>query len=368
MSANNQRLPYVPCLRWKQGEYLALQRLSPAARSCILPLIEVSEVGFDFETRREFKSIDEHLAQFAHRVSERWGKDECLVDLRHVGMATRMATGEDALTFVFRDLRAKGVVAVPVVGLAEPRQVQKSVRDIARNDHRGLAVRIGVEDAAEQGIVGTAKGLVEGCNLELEECDLIVDIGAPNFDPMDGFVGILEGVIRALPHLGHWRRFALIGTAFPSSMAAVRHGLSLIPRNEWIMYKLLARQLRRSHLRVASFGDYGVSHPEVLTVDMRLVRPYASLRYAVDDGWLVARGENVRDHGFAQYRDLCNMVVIARQYSGPEFSKGDEYIYRCSRGEASTGNLTTWRWVGTNRHLELVSRDVAALGVSLGSP
>ena len=52
---------YVPCLRWKQGEYQALLRLSPSTKGCITPLIEVPEIGWDFELGREAKTIDGHL-------------------------------------------------------------------------------------------------------------------------------------------------------------------------------------------------------------------------------------------------------------------------------------------------------------------
>ncbi len=101
------RMPYVPCLRWKQGEYQALKHLSAGARQSILPLIEVAEIGFDFEKQKQSKTIDEHLSPFAQRVSEKWGRDECLVDLRLVGASNRMLKGEDALTFVFDDLKLK---------------------------------------------------------------------------------------------------------------------------------------------------------------------------------------------------------------------------------------------------------------------
>jgi len=186
---------------------------------------------------------------------------------------------------------------------------------------------------------------------------------APSFDHIDGFVNILENVIKALPYLKLWRRFGLLGTSFPSTMAVIGPGASIIPRSEWRMYRLLARRLGQQAVRIPCFGDYIINHPEILSIDMRIVKPCASVRYAVDDGWLIAKGQNVRDYGFGQYRQLCRMVVCANQYSGPKFSSGDQYIYECSRGNASTGNLTTWRWVGTNHHLELVAREVSSFRV-----
>jgi len=40
----------VPILKWKMGEYQALQRLSTPVKDCLTPLLEIPPVGFDFET------------------------------------------------------------------------------------------------------------------------------------------------------------------------------------------------------------------------------------------------------------------------------------------------------------------------------
>ena len=53
---------------------------------------------------------------------------------------------------------------------------------------------------------------------------------------------------------------------------------------------------------------------------------------------------------------------------GPEFSEGDRYISECAGGSAGTGNLTTWRKVGTNHHLEKVVRDISSLFGSSAAP
>ena len=357
-------MPYIPCLRWKQGEYLAVHRLSATAHQEILPLIEVAEVGFDFETRKPLKSLGEHLAPFARRVREKWGKDQCLVDLRHVDATHRLPTGEDALTFVFADLRLKGATAVPVVSPQTTADVRKSVRGINARDGFGMAVRVGIEGAVATGFADSLETLTQDCDVAPEDCDLVVDLGTPSYDPLEGLVAILEDVVRDLPCLNRWRRVGLIGTSFPSTMAGLPPGTSIRKRSEWVMYRSLVKRLTQRRLRVPCFGDYCIEFPEIVRMDMRLVKPYASVRYTIPDGWLIARGMNVRDHKYGQYRQLCSLVRAAREYSGPAFSEGDMYIYRCAQGMAPTGNLTTWRWVGTNHHLELVARDVASLGVA----
>ena len=55
---------YIPCLRWKQGEYQAVSRLPDTTKRAFTPLIEVPELGWDFEKRKRKKTIDELLSDF----------------------------------------------------------------------------------------------------------------------------------------------------------------------------------------------------------------------------------------------------------------------------------------------------------------
>ena len=242
--------------------------------------------------------------------------------------------------------------------------MRMAIRPIVGEDKRGLALRVAIEDAARGGLGEWVQGVLESCDLGAGQCDLILDLGNPNFEPIDGFVGLLAELMAGLPYLRDWRRFALIGTSFPASIAVLRAGASIVPRDEWRLYKLLAGRLGEAGVRIPFFGDYTVNHPNIIELDMRLVKPYASVRYTINNGWLVVRGQNVRDYGFGQYRELCGVVIRAREYCGRDFSQGDDYIQSCAQGIASTGNLTTWRWVGTNHHLEMVARDIAGLAYS----
>jgi hypothetical protein len=355
---------YIPCLRWKLGEYKALLNLSQSARDSIFPLIDVAEMGFDFETQTESKTLDQHLNKFALRVGQTWGARGCFVDLRLIDPTARMENGKHPVAFVFDDLRKKGVPAVPVTGLDRDVQWQEVVKTIADQDQRGLCLRISLEEAAKPNLGILIGELLQKFNLGPEECDLILDEGAPNFVPLDGFVGLLGIVISNLPFLEQWRTFALIGCSLPPSLSILGQGTSMLPRYEWLAYKALMGKLQSSGLRLPNFGDYAINHPEIQKGDPRKMRPTANIRYSIEDQWLIVRGKNVKDYGYEQHKGLCDIIVKSKEFSGESFSTGDKYIFACSRGNASTGNLPTWRWVGTNHHLELVTREVATFFAS----
>lgn len=359
---------YVPILRWKQGEYLAVSRLSSTAKDFITPLIEVPEIGFDFETKALAKSLDEHLVPFATRIKKYWQMRPCFVDLKLIDPSTRMAGGLHPVSLVFDELRAMNCKAIPVTGINRTPLYQQAVQRAVSQDNRGFCLRISIEDAAKANVKALVDTLLQKIGLKVTDCDLVIDLGAPNFDPVDGFAILVAGIVKAFPYLMKWRSFTIAGTSFPSSMAEITIGSGAIPRFEWLLYKKLIAGLKKAGVRLPAFGDYVINHPDVSQVDMRLVKPSATVRYTIDDAWLIIKGPNVRDNGFGQYRALCKAVVKSGYFLGSEFSAGSEYIATCSAGTSKTGNLTTWRRVGTNHHLEKVVRDISSFYGFSGSP
>ena len=128
---------YVPCLRWKQGEYQAILHLFDTSKDYITPLIEVPEIGFDFEFQTPAKSLDDHLSLFIKRVKPKWDSRLCFVDLRLISQADRMADKSHPLTFIFNRLRSQGCQAIPVTGLNRDIYYQKATRQAMFEDGRG---------------------------------------------------------------------------------------------------------------------------------------------------------------------------------------------------------------------------------------
>lgn len=352
---------YVPCLRWKQGEYQAVLTLSTLAHKFITPLIEVPEMGFDFEMQALNRTIDEHLAPFAKRVSTKWGTQTCFVDILHIPPEKVMEDGSHPISFIFEKLRAARCSVVPVIGLGRGPLYQQKMKSVVSQDRRGLCMRVNVEEAANLGLKDQFDTLLANIGIGAVDCDLILDLGAPNFQPIDGFAKLVEALIRRLPYMERWRTFTLLGTSIPPTMGDVRKSPAIIPRSEWILYKKLIESLRKIKVRLPTFGDYGISHPAPVLMDMRFVKPSGTIRYTRDDDWLIVKGPNVRDNGYGQFKNHCQLIVGSTGYLGAEFSEGDKYISKCAVGAAGTGNLTTWRKVGTNHHLEKVARDISSL-------
>ncbi|MBM4026730.1 MAG: hypothetical protein FJ280_15200 [Planctomycetes bacterium] len=361
-------LHYVPCLQWKQGEYQALWQLSPKTRGVLTPLIEVPGVGYDFENARKAKTIDEHLAPFAKRVHEKWGRLPCFVDLNLISPNERLTRGVHPVRFVFEQLQERQCPAVPVTGIDRDDAYQQEIRSIVTRKESGICLRIGIEQAARGSFKRELDSLVSRLDVTRETCDMIMDLRAPNFIPLGGFAKAIQSLVTSFPHLHDWRSFTLLGTSFPKTMTGIRKGGEVVPRHEWMLYKTLIAGFKGTELRLPTFGDYTISHPGGPELDWRVVKPPATIRYTIPDGWYIVKGENVRDYGFKQYHELSRLVLASRHYCGPSASWGDAYIQMCADKNARTGNLSTWRQVGANHHVERIIRDIASFYASSSAP
>ena len=93
------------------------------------PLIEIPPIPWDFETDQPSKTIDNHLARTGDTIATSWGSGQrFFVDLFTLADEGPLADGRHALTFVFDELRVRGLQAVPVTGLSRDSDYQDAVR------------------------------------------------------------------------------------------------------------------------------------------------------------------------------------------------------------------------------------------------
>jgi hypothetical protein len=282
--------------------------------------------------------------------------------------ATRMAGGGHYVDAVFECGRAEGCSAIPVVSFANDPAFLAAVGGVVRRDRRGVCFRLRRIDfdrpTLAQDIEDLLRPLVAG---GWAETDLVIDLESPNYVPITLYVRNMAGILSLVPHLNRWRTVTIAGTSYPQSVANINPPFEIIPRLEWQAYRAFIATLGRE-ARIPTFGDYAVAPPDLVELDMRIIKPFAKLRYTIDDSWHIARGTPVRTHGFGQYQGMCATLVAQRYFDGAAFSAGDRYIAECAAGNATTGNLSTWVWVSTNRHLTKVVADLASLhGLSVAA-
>ena len=351
---------YVPILKWRQGEYQALLRLADPIKDCTVPLIEITPPDYDFETQTPLKTLDEHLVTFATRLQKKWGARLALLDCSLLDPAARMQSGKHPLQYLSEQSFAQGATIVPVIRVTSDAAHRSAVTTANAMMLTGIALRCSLDEAMDPDFDANIGALLQSLSLSIEDCDMILDLEAPSWDPQDVLVGIVTAALQASHAMSRARSLTLTGTSFPASMGEVTGPLQYWPRREWGFYRAVVVALGNAG-RIPCFGDYAIAGHGFAQGDMRILKPSATIRYTCDDGWIIAKGANVRDNGFGQYRGCSGTVISSPLFLGAGFSPGSDYIEACCNGTVSTGNLTTWRWVGSNHHITKVVNDLATL-------
>jgi hypothetical protein len=104
------------------------------------------------------------------------------------------------------------------------------------------------------------------------------------------------------------------------------------------------------------FGDYATGSVDIEPTTIRLGSPKA--RYTLPTKYEVYKGEKPGrspNTMAEQYQRISEYLVKQPEYSGADFSWGDDFIYQASLpGNHPRGNATTWVTVNTSHHIEMV--------------
>lgn len=351
---------YVPVLKGKLGEFGALRNMRQDEKCLVTPLVEIPPIPWDHENDQPAKSVDMHLSKIDRLLAKSWGVHHPLfLDFLWIGEKERMSDGTHPMENLFARTRNGGLKVIPVTALVRGDDYQDACRRIAARDHRGVCLRIQSEDFELPDLESEVAEILKRVGLSVGEVDLLLDLGSLDSGVNPQTVKDVVSRIRSLPYLNKWRSFAISATGFPVDlMGLLPLNISPVSRSEWRLWRSIIKTSTVPRMPV--FGDYAIAHPQPPEVDPRIMRASASIRYTTDDDWLILKGQNLRDYGYDQFHDVSDTLVNSGEYSGPEFSWGDWFIGECAGRRSSSGNLTTWRAVGTSHHISFVLRQVAS--------
>lgn len=118
------------------------------------------------------------------------------------------------------------------------------------------------------------------------------------------------------------------------------------------LFSQMRTEAAAAGLRIPTFGDYAVAHPDPARgdVDPRVMNISAGLRYTIDGEWLVARGglfkgTDGRSLGGAAAIPVAQMIASAPEFCGQDYSAGDAWIDQTARGATNGGSPQTWTWL-----------------------
>lgn len=361
---------YTPILRWKAAEKTAIDKLTQKAKQNIIPLVEflMPQVKNLDQDKTPKDLLNESIKQFNYKLSEipkqieaYWGKDPVFIDVQLIDGSIRAKTIKKLLV----DCQSLNIAIIPVINLMTDNTTSADIDtnqvsvDFAQKNS-GLCIRISKSNLDSGTLQSDIDNFININRLDKRNVDFLVDFKIINDEISSNYI---IDKMKTIPYVKEWRRFIFSGGSFPKDLSMFeKHNQYNIPRKDWLIWKDLITKLERA----PSFSDYTIQHPLYAPAKIQIINPSASIRYTLEDNWLVIRGEGLRNPkgaGFKQYPALASLLVRQKEFKGENFSFGDKYISEKAAdiNTKNTGNPKTWLQAGINHHMSLVATQIAKL-------
>jgi hypothetical protein len=352
---------YLPILKARSGEFKALSNLRETQKDLIAPLLEVTNMEFDFEEGAKPKvpkTIENHLERFCDKLKRKWGRSNCFVDSDLVNNVE--IPGTSCLELIYDDLKKVNVLPIPVIRASADIAFCGIVAKILReNSINEVAIRATPEDVTSPDFRENLDNILTTIAVPPANCHFVLDLKDSDFSATNEIAEAVMFILENFPHFNEWKAFTVSAGAFPST-GKIKATVSQIPRYDWMFFKSIRTKLRsKPFARQINFGDYSIVASTYLKFDPRKMSSSANIRYTLDDHWLVLKGKALKtSEDFKQYVSQAKEIVKSGFFMGEKFSAGDNHFLKCIKGEVKPGNSTVWNWVGNNHHFTKVLSDL----------
>lgn len=333
----------------------ALRFLAPAGKRQMTPLIELPTTLLEMKRRKGLINRDLFM-ETAKQIAGNWGQFPFFVDFFLIEALFKTPKGKHPLWLLSESARTLRLSLIPVTGVSRSVNYQEAVTQVVTTDRRGVCIRLSEIDLRNPMLEKGLRRLISQFKLQPKQVDILIDFGIIGVEGMK-----LSEICYRMPLLSSWRTFTVACGSFPKDLSDFEKNLQHeLPRRDWLYW---FDQMKNGPVlpRRPSFGDYTIQHP-IYSEPIEGGNPSASIRYTADNYWVIMRGEGLRNEGgpgFAQYWANASLLSGRKEFSGPSFSNGDEYIYNIGRQTKLTGTPRTWLRAGINHHITFVMWQIA---------
>lgn len=340
---------YLPILKWKQGERIALQHLSAAQWDGVVPLLELLAVVATPDGAGLRAALPAYLAKIAKHLVNTLPEDKpIVVDVRYVAAAYPKPV--NLLRVVCIQLaKLTGRQVIPVLTDFMVAQQASDLHLMAGFDEYILRIMTGFTDA---GPIPELVKLVVQQGIPKSRLHLVIDqYSIVNEDPKVRLASVKPYLDAALA--AGCASTTMAGGSFPVNLMGMGQGTRDLARVEWLMWKDLRKAAAYQAVR---YGDYTVSNPAPIPdMDPKMVNPSVAIRYASDGFWRLFKAGGFKKGKPNQYQSLCTLLLGDGVYSGAAFSFGDDCYDKAANAKLGNGNPSSWRRDATSHHLVLTA-------------
>jgi hypothetical protein len=344
---------HVFIAKLKRGEIWALNHLKSETKIAVTPLLEMWPPKPATPTKPS-KTLTDHTVVLMQVLATEWTGLPCYVDTQYL-QAGGGPSPTGAQT-VFAIARTLGVNAVPVTSPYFSQAFQQIINNVVAADGRGVMFRLPVNFFNDvQNISGYLDGLSAAIGVSRNQVDILIDLAhRPNVVEVQQ---IGSYCLNNLPNIGDWRTVTLAAGCFPDSITDEPAGTWIeFNRSDWNGWRTVATQRATAHLRVPTYGDYGVrcgGTPVFIPNS-----PAPNIRYTVPEIVWVRKGQKVP----GSTRAICLDLVNQQHFSGAQFSQGDADIAaKAAMTSPANGSPEQWIQWCTNHHIELTASQIQSL-------
>ncbi|RUX03790.1 MAG: hypothetical protein EOS71_27180 [Mesorhizobium sp.] len=345
---------YVPILRWKQGERVALSNLSNAGRIDVTPHLVLLQGQYgDTKVPKQPKAPPKNPPKippatasgvFAKQVAEAWGPTKLYLDAADLpGTATA-----HHLDNILASANAAGLHIVPSIKTTNaPPSYQAAVARAVHAHKQGAALRISLSDLT------TMPTWIGSWFCPIQETDLIIDLA-------NGVANVLalgapaSQAFANLHQATSWRSVTVAGGNIPAMLSGYTIGQTPLPRAELNLWTALTSAGVGYDL---DFGDYATIGPDASTEEIPGPVPI-NAKYTLHSMFAVFHGVKTKGPGSMdrglQYRNYAGQIAAMPNRGALAHCWGDAMIDLVNSGPpASPGSPTSWVSFSINRHIEL---------------
>lgn len=138
--------------------------------------------------------------------------------------------------------------------------------------------------------------------------------------------------------------------------------MNVLPRDKQIqIIAALTEDLSKNAPYQLDYADFSSVHPDLTDPPgYVMARATVSVRYAVDDYWIVLKGKPTSGKTgqpmATQYRAHAKTLVADPEFAGLKVGcLGDDRIQKIAGGAPGGGSRSVWAGLLANRHLSLVA-------------
>jgi hypothetical protein len=337
---------YVPVMRTKGAELAALRTLQPKLRSLITPLLEFPpRLAQECRALAQLEAATERIA--LHLAG--WSGRSVFVDTDILGRTEPSVTAHLASSLARAGIRP---VMVASLKTGPGSSYTRSILAVLERHGSGICLRISSEELRLTSVEMMIRECLRRYGASPAMVDLIVDRRGVQSDSYT-----FSDFASRIPSIDSWGSLTVIAGSFPKDLSRLARGEThRLARHEWVQWQALASWKGRR----PAFGDYTIQHP-YFSEPPAFPNVSASVRYTLEDEFLVMRGEGVLNEGspgYAQYNGWAQLLVDRPDYFGREFSAGDRYISERSINRDSTGTPRTWLQAAFSHHLTTTALQV----------